>query len=124
VLRLWLDNHLSPALARSLREQGHDVVALQEEPRPVRDLPDELLLVEASRRGRTIVTYNVRDFVHLHRAFLASGRPHSGIVVVSSRAIRQDDIGGQMRALAGFFEEHAGVADFRDRLAWATPLQR
>jgi hypothetical protein len=54
-----------------------------------------ITLVEASRRGRTIVTYNARDFVPLHRAFLA---------------------GGQMRALAGFLEEHAGVADFRDRL--------
>lgn len=124
MLLLRLDNHLSPALARSLRERGHDVVALQEEPRSVRDLPDELLLVEASRRGRTIVTYNARDFVHLHRAFLASGRSHSGIVVVSSRAIRQGDIGSQMRALAGFLEEHEGVADFRHRLAWATPLQR
>jgi len=124
VLRLWLDSHLSPALARGLRERGYDVVALQEEPRSLRGLPDDLLLAEAARQGRAIVTYNARDFAPLHRAVLAGGRSHAGIVLISSQAIRQDDIGGQVRALAAFLDEHAGEPDIRDRLVWVRPAPR
>lgn len=124
MLRFWLDSHLSPALARGLRERGYDVVALQEEPRSLRGLPDDLLLAEAARQGRAIVTYNARDFAPLHRAFLAGGRSHAGIVLISSQAIRQDDIGGQLRALAAFLDEHAGETDIRDRLVWIRSVSR
>lgn len=79
-------------------------------------LPDDLLLAEAARQGRAIVTSNARDFATLHRACLAGGRAHAGIVLISSQAIRQDDIGGQLRALAAFLDEHAGETDIRDRL--------
>jgi predicted nuclease of predicted toxin-antitoxin system len=124
VLRVWLDSHLSPALARALRERGYDVVALQDEPRSLRSLPDELLLADAARQGRAIVTYNARDFAPLHKVFLAGRRSHAGIVLISSRAIRQDDIGGQLRALAAFVDEHAGETDLRDRLVWVKPVSR
>jgi predicted nuclease of predicted toxin-antitoxin system len=124
VLRLWLDGHLSPALARGLRERGYDVVALQEEARFLRGLPDDLLLAEAAHRGRAIVTYNARDFAPLHRVFLAGGRSHAGIVLISSQAIRQDDIGGQSQALTAFLDEHAGETEIRDRLVWVRPVRR
>ncbi len=123
MVRIWLNNHLSPELARTLRERGHDVVALQEASRAVRELPDHLLLDEASRQGRAIVTYNARDFAHLHNVTLAAGRSHSGIVLISNRTIRQDDLGGQLRALETLLTAHAGTRELRDQLVWLRPGQ-
>lgn len=121
MLRLWLNNHLSPELARVLRERGRDVVALQDAPRSVREAPDHLLLEEAARQGRAIVTYNARDFAHLHKVVLAAGRSHAGIVLISSRTIRQDDVGGQLRALEALLTEDAAPNDLRDQLVWLRP---
>jgi hypothetical protein len=39
-----------------------------------REAPDHLLLDEAAHQSRAIVTYNARDFAHLHRVALAAGR--------------------------------------------------
>lgn len=118
MLRFRLDNHLSPTVARALRDRGHDVVALQEAPRSVRELSDELLLDQAAHEERVFVTYNVRDFVHLHRSYLAAGRSHSGIAVISYRTIRQDDIGGQIRALEAILVRHRDSSNLRDQLIW------
>lgn len=118
MIRLWLDNHLSSAVARALREKGHDVVAFQETPRSLRDLPDHLLLEEAAREGRALVTYNARDFAQLHRVHLAAGRSYTGIILISPHTIRQDNIGSQIRALDALLNEHAGDANARDQLIW------
>ena len=118
MIRLWLNNHLSPKVARALREKGHDVVALQDGPRALRDLPDHLLLEEATRQGRAVVTYNARHFANLHRTHLAASRAHAGIVLIAAHTIRQDDIGGQVRALESLLQEGAETTGLRNQLIW------
>lgn len=120
-MRLWLDNHISPHVARALRERGFDVVALQEEPRPIQELSDEGLLAEAAERGRMVVTYNARDFLPLHLRWLATGRSHPGVILIADRAIRQQDIGSQVLALTALLDAHGNRADLQDQVVWLKP---
>ncbi len=48
---------------------------------------DAALLHNAAAHGRVLVTHNISHFVNLHRAYLAEGRPHAGIVVTPVRPI-------------------------------------
>jgi hypothetical protein len=56
---------------------------------------DAALLHAAAAHGRVLVTHNISHFVTLHRAYLAEGRPHAGIVVSPVR-----DIGTLLTRLA------------------------
>jgi hypothetical protein len=51
--------------------------------------------------GRVLVTANRRDFDRIHREWMASGNPHSGIVLVEQRT----SIGDQIRGLARIHSE-------------------
>ncbi|MDR1189529.1 MAG: DUF5615 family PIN-like protein [Bifidobacteriaceae bacterium] len=59
--KLLLDEHYAPLIARSLREQGHDCLAVAELPE-LTGRSDSALFVWAASAGRRIVTENVRDF--------------------------------------------------------------
>ncbi|MBI4280399.1 MAG: DUF5615 family PIN-like protein [Armatimonadetes bacterium] len=120
-MRLWLDNHLSPRVARRLRDDGFDVRAILEEPPQVQGLSDEALLEEAHQRGRALVTYNVGDFGAIHQQWLATGRSHAGIILLSTKTIRQKDIGSQIKALRIFLGHHRRQADLKDQVLWLRP---
>jgi hypothetical protein len=51
--------------------------------------PDEDQLAFAAAEGRAILTYNVRDFAPLHGQWLATGRPHAGVIVSRQMGRRQ-----------------------------------
>jgi uncharacterized protein with PIN domain len=76
--RLMLDEMYPPALAKMLRDRGHDVVAVAEMP-GLAGSPDEAVLDAATRDGRCLVTENVRDF-----AVLARYTSHGGMLFVSA----------------------------------------
>ncbi len=84
-MALLLDEMFAPVIARTLREHGHDVIAVADEPE-LRGLSDQELLSWASRGGRWIVTENVRDFQPLRRLADAAARPSSGVLFTSPRA--------------------------------------
>lgn len=98
-MKLLLDEHSSQELARLLREAGHDVVAVKEEPGLV-GLSDPELLAEAVARGRVLVTENVRDFQPL-----AAGPdllvPGTGVLFTSHRRFPRNlrSLGKLLRAL-------------------------
>lgn len=48
---------------------------------------DAALLQSSAADGRVVITHNIRDFVVLHRTYLAQGRSHAGIVVTPVRTI-------------------------------------
>jgi predicted nuclease of predicted toxin-antitoxin system len=60
-LRLLLDEMLSQAIARALRERGHDVEAVKEHP-DSEALSDPELVSPGAGERRAIVTNNLRDF--------------------------------------------------------------
>ncbi len=83
-MKLLLDEMLDREIAVQLRQLGHDVVAVQERPEWW-GTPDDVLLADvAYRAGRALVTDNLRDFLPLHAALLASGRHHAGLVLAPS----------------------------------------
>lgn len=60
-LRLLLDEHYSRRVAASLRDRGHDVVALLEVPGAA-GLPDPAVYHLTAQLGRRVVTENSCDF--------------------------------------------------------------
>jgi hypothetical protein len=90
-VRLLLDANLSGRrIARPLREDGHDVVALSERP-DLEGLADPEVLALAAGEDRILVTRNSRDFAPLLREWAEAGRSHAGCVLIWT--LRHDDFG-------------------------------
>ncbi len=81
-MRLLLDAPVSgPSVGGPLRERGHDVVALSEEPR-YEALPDDDVLALATAEGRILVTHDVADLPAILRLWAEGGRSHAGVILV------------------------------------------
>ncbi len=120
-MRLLLDEHFSPEIARQLRDRGHDVIAARERVGGGRS--DRDLLAIAILERRAIVTENVGDFAELHRAAITTGTAHFGIIFTSSRQfprIRRA-IGRMVRALDALLVAHPQTDAFRDQTWWLEP---
>lgn len=116
-LRLLLDEHFSPEIARQLRSRGHDVIAARERA-DLRGLADRQLLGFATDASRAIVTENVADFVELHRESTLRGVPHAGIIFTSPRRFPRTrrGIGRIVRAADALLAN--GPADLAGQTWW------
>jgi hypothetical protein len=80
-----LDENMDAAVAPQLRSRGieaQNVYDLQQQ-----GWSDAALLASSAAAGRILVTHNIRDFIALHRTYLAEGRSHAGIVVTPVRPV-------------------------------------
>lgn len=120
-MRLLLDEHFSPAIARQLRAREHDVVAVVERPDLI-GLADEELLRRMAQEERTILTNNVKDFVPLTGRMAADGDGHFGILLTSDRSSSRhvDAIGRTVAALDEFLRRHPAKDSLRNRIEWLT----
>jgi hypothetical protein len=121
-VRLLLDEHYSPEIARQVRSRGHDVVAVAERADLV-GLGDDELLRRMAHERRAIVTNNVKDFVSLAtRAALEAGG-HFGLLFTSDRSMprRIDAIGRLVDALDRFLRHHQGEDSYREKVQWLSP---
>ena len=97
---LLIDVHISPRVAQALRERGYDAVAVSEwHDGRFRTAPDDELLLTAHEDGRVFVTYDVRTVPVTLRSLAQARVAHSGVIFISQRTLRSDDIGGLVRAL-------------------------
>jgi nucleoside-diphosphate-sugar epimerase len=81
-MRLFLDAHVSGRnVGGPLREQGHDVRALDRE-LVHEGLDDEEVLAIATEDERILVTHNVADFPEILRDWATAGRSHAGVILV------------------------------------------
>jgi len=124
-VRLLLDEHFSPEIARQLRDRGHDAVAARE----VVDAPgvsDRDLLVLATAQERAIVTENVADFVALHRSAIITQATHFGLIFTSPRQFPRTrrGIGPMFRALDALLTAHPSADSLRDQTWWLEPVRR
>ena len=79
-VRLLLDEMLSPAIARELRERGHDVLAVADHPGWVA-LSDPEVMILARTERRAVVTNNLRDYRPLYADAITPGSPgHFGMI--------------------------------------------
>ena len=105
-LKLLLDEHLSPEIARQLRAQGHDVIAVAERD-DLRGRSDRVHFASLPDQQRAIVTRDLGDFRPLLADALRRGTPTYGIVCVPHRfPLRRDTIGRIVRALAALLDAH------------------
>lgn len=86
-VRLYLDRHIMTRLAVDLRDRGYDVVRTEEAGQDT--ATDEEQLAFATKEGRTLLTFNIRDFAPLHDQWQAAERPHAGIIVSQQLGSRQ-----------------------------------
>jgi hypothetical protein len=81
---LLLDEMHAPVVAQALRDRGHDVMSVAENP-DLRALTDDELFAWAAERGRRLVTENVKDYRRLLLRSEESGQLTAGLLLTSSR---------------------------------------
>ena len=118
-MRLLLDEMLSPAIARELREQGHDVLAIAEHPGWAALSDPEVLAVARTER-RAIVTNNLGDYRPLHADAITPGGPgHFGMVFMPGSYRRtKADTGRIISALEAKLTEYPGDEDLANGECW------
>jgi hypothetical protein len=102
MLKLLLDEHISPEVAKGVQRRNRSLVIhsmvwwesgnfLGEE--------DSACLLEAAKQRLTLVTYDRRTIPPLLKLWAEGGRSHGGVIFVDEKTISPADIGGLVRAL-------------------------
>jgi hypothetical protein len=120
MLKLLLDEHVSPDIAEGLRRRckGLTVLGLAEwESGRFLGLSDEAILDEAAAQHLTLVTYDLKTIPPLLKAWLESGRNHGGVIFVDNKTISSSDRGGLIRALQQLARE-AGQTDWKNNVCF------
>lgn len=102
MLRLLLDEHISPVVARELRAKEPELfvtTVLEWEAGVHIGLRDEDLLVLAHGQGLTLVTYDQRTITPLLKSWAEAGTSHGGVIFVDERTVAPNDFGGLVRGL-------------------------
>src|ERR1051326_643694 len=108
MLKLLLDEHISPDVAIGLRRRNRTI--------EVRDMvewengyflgeEDSSCLREAAAQGLTLVTYDRRTIPPLLKTWAEEERTHGGVIFVDDKTISPADIGGLVRALTRLSRE-------------------
>ena len=74
---LYADKNFPQPNVEALRQLGHDVQTFQEIGKAGQRMLDEAILHDASSQDRTVLTYNRKHFIHLHK----EQPDHAGIIV-------------------------------------------
>jgi hypothetical protein len=109
-VKLYLDEDVRPLLARVLRDRGVDCVSTREADNLA--CADAEQLAFAANHGRTLVTFNVKDFVSLAQVYAEADRHHRGIILSDHLPF-----GILLRRLLRLLHE-VGDGDLSDRLIW------
>ena len=120
MLKLLLDEHISPDVAKGLlrRDRTVTVHAMAEwEDGNFLGQEDAVCLREASAQKLTLVTYDRRTIPPLLKAWAEEGRHHAGVIFVDDKTIAPSNIGGLVLALAGLVKE-ARKLDWTDKICF------
>lgn len=118
MLKLLLDEHISPDVADGLRHHNRTLVIhsmAEWEDGGFLGKDDSACLLEASEQGLTLVTYDRRTIPPLLKLWGEEGQRHGGVIFVDEKTISPADIGGLVRALIRLVKE-TGKWDWADRI--------
>lgn len=108
MLRLLLDEHISPDVAKGLRRRHRSIVAqalTEWEDGTFLGHDDRDCLLEAARQKLTLVTYDRRTIPPLLKTWFEEGRTHGGVIFIDEKTISPADIGGLVNALSELYRE-------------------
>jgi predicted nuclease of predicted toxin-antitoxin system len=84
-LTFYFDENIQTALAEALKIRGIDVITTREAGNA--GIEDIRQLAYAAEKGRSILSYNKRDFALIHYQWMRIGRSHAGIVLSDQLSI-------------------------------------
>lgn len=101
MLKLLLDEHVSPDVANSLRRRNRSIEVwyLMEWEDGHFLGQDDSAMGEAAAQGLTLVTYDRRTIPPLLKTWAEEERTHGGVIFVDEKTISPADIGGLVWAL-------------------------
>lgn len=118
MLKLLLDEHISPDVAEGVRRRNRKLVVryiAEWEGGDFLGRDDSACLQQAARQGLTLVTYDRRTIPPLLKNWAEEEREHGGVVFVDEKTISPADIGGLVRALTRLSKE-TGRWDWTNRI--------
>lgn len=118
MLKLLLDEHISPDVADGLRRRNRALVIhwmAEWEGGGFLGKEDSACLLEAAEQGLTLVTYDRRTIPPLLKIWAEEGRRHGGVIFVDEKTISPADLGGLIRALIRL-SKGSGKWDWTDRV--------
>jgi hypothetical protein len=118
MLKLLLDEHISPDVAKGLRRRNRAIeirYMVEWEDGYFLGQEDSACLREAATQGLTLVTYDRRTIPPLLKTWAEEGRTHGGVVFVDEKTISPADIGGLVWALTRLARE-TGNWDWTNRI--------
>lgn len=115
-MKLLLDEHFSPKVARRLRARGHDVVAVAESVH-LRSRQDRVHFATMPEERRAIVTQDLGDYRPLLEAAVrASGRTYGLVCVAADFPLSRRSIGAQVRKLEQMLKRYPGDDDLVSKM--------
>jgi len=123
MLKLLLDEHISPDVASGLRRRDRKLVIrwmVEWENGSFLGQADSLCLEQAAKQKLTLVTYDRRTIPPPLKTWAEEGRQHAGVIFVDEKTITPADIGGLVEALRRLARETRNW-DWVDRIRF---LQR
>lgn len=103
MLKLLLDEHISPTVADGLRRRERLLIVFyiaQWENGEFLGQQDSPCLQQAAAQRLTLVTYDRRTIPPLLKSWAEEERKHGGVIFVDEKSIPPSDIGGLVRALS------------------------
>jgi hypothetical protein len=120
MLKLLLDEHISPAVANGLRRRNRGVeirYMVEWEDGRFLGQEDSACLREAATQGLTLVTYDRRSIPPLLKTWAEEERMHGGVVFVDEKTISPANMGALVWALTSLARE-TGNWDWTNRICF------
>jgi hypothetical protein len=120
MLKLLLDEHISPDVATGMRRRNRTLIVrslVEWEGGNFLGQDDAACLREAAVQRLTLVTYDRRTIQPLLKTWAEEGRHHAGVIFVDEKSLSPADIGGLVRALTAVAKESAHW-DWTDRICF------
>jgi hypothetical protein len=108
MVRLLLDEHISPQVAVGLRRRNRTIVVrsvVDWEGGSFLGQDDGACLLAAFAQRLTLVTYDRRTIPPLLKRWAEEERHHAGVIFVDEKTMSPADIGGLVRALNSLASE-------------------
>jgi hypothetical protein len=118
MLRLLLDEHISPRVAVGIRLRDKKIIIrgmVEWENGSFLGQDDSVCLREALVQKLTLVTYDRRTIPPLLKNWAEEGRQHGGVIFIDEKTISQADIGGLIQSLDKLVKETRDL-DWTDRI--------